>query len=110
MIYKYVRKDLKNFIKEIKNESLIKKIKKEFNKIDSISKTNNNCFYIFNNFILIIINKINNNQSNLEIYNIKSQKIDVSPYISKLLLKKIERGNWNEKKEAINYIHQLLFF
>ena len=94
MIYKYVRKDLKNFIKEIKNESLIKKIKKEFNKIDSISKTNN----------------INNNQSNLEIYNIKSQKIDVSPYISKLLLKKIERGNWNEKKEAINYIHQLLFF
>ena len=94
MIYKYVRKDLKNFIKEIKNESSIKKIKKEFNKIDSISKTNN----------------INNNQSNLEIYNIKSQKIDVSPYISKLLLKKIERGNWNEKKEAINYIHQLLFF
>ena len=93
ILYKYIGPNLKLFLNEIKNESSLKKIEKEFNKIDF--KINNN--NINNEKILELLNlKKNNNHQN--------DVIEI-PFI---IFKMINRGTWNKKKEAIDFIHSLL--
>ena len=90
ILYKYIGPNLKLFLNEIKNESSLKKIEKEFTKIDYKFKINNDK-------ILELLNlKKNNNHQN-----------DVIE-IPHIILKMINRGTWNKKKEAIDFIHSLL--
>ena len=97
LIYPYIGKDLKIYIKEIKNESVVKKIENMFNNIDSKSNENN----INNNIVLDIKNNQDKKGKNCETDNIDE--------IPKSLLNLIDKGKWNEKKEAIDSIHKLLY-
>ena len=82
-------KKIKIYLEKIKNEAIIKKLEKEFSNIDK--KLNRN---------------INNNNNSLNKDNIS--KFDISNQITPKLLKDINKGNWNQKKEAIDYIHKML--
>jgi len=93
ILYKYIGPSLKLFLNEIKNESSLKKIEKEFSKIDFKNNNNN----ANNDKILDLLNlKKNNNHQN--------DVIEI-PYS---IFKMINRGTWNKKKEAIDFIHSLL--
>ena len=92
ILYKYIGPNLKLLLNEIKNESSLKKIEKEFNKIDFESNNNN----INNDKIIEVLNLKKNNHQN--------DSIEIPNSIFKM----INRGTWNKKKEAIDYIHSLL--
>ena len=104
-LYKYIGSDLKLLIKNIK-ESTLKNIYKEFDKIDeenSVTQNNNN-------------NDLNNNKN---IKNVNKDKInlikndlikpvDISKLIPPKLLKEIDKGKWQEKKDGIDYIIKVI--
>ena len=87
-MYKFIGPELKLLIKNIK-ESTLKNIYKEMDKIDTSNKINN----VNNN----IINKKDNNKP-----------VNISDLISLKLLKEIDKGKWQEKKEGIDYIIKII--
>lgn len=100
LLYKYIGPDLKLFIKEIKNESTLKVIEKELSQI--IIDTNN-------------LIKLNNdtdtkpkNAPNEQTPKKNLKRIDLTKEIPNSLLNDINKGKWNEKKEAIEFLHKLL--
>ena len=113
LLYKIIGTELKLYLKEIKNQTIVKKIEKEFDRIDSeLNVNNNNINNInINNNINNVkkvnnnINKVNNINKNI---NENSLKKHMSNLIPKSLIKMINRGKWNEKKEAIDFIHNVL--
>ena len=103
LLYKYIGRDLKLFLKNIKNESTIKIIENEINKI-KIDNTNNA------NKVININNNLDNrlNINNEQIQKINIKRIDISREIPIQLLNDIDKGKWNEKKEGIDFLHKLL--
>ena len=87
-MYKFIGSDLKLLIKNIK-ESTLKNIYKEMEKIDNSKKINN------------LNNNIINNKDN-------NKPVDISNLISSKLLKEIDKGKWQEKKDGIDYIIQII--
>ena len=97
-LYKYIGPDLKLLIKNIK-ESTLKNIYKELEKIDE-EKTKDSKEKTINDN-----NKINSNDNNQKTNKTNSTiKSDISKLIPPKLLKEIDKGKWQEKKEGIDYI------
>ena len=106
LLYKYIGPDLKLFIKEIKNESTLKVIEKELSQITI--DTNN---LINKDRIMKISNDFDNkakNAPNEQIPKKNLKRIDLTKEIPNSLLNDISKGKWNEKKEAIEFLHKLL--
>jgi cytoskeleton-associated protein 5 len=82
-MYKIIGSDIKLLIKNIK-ESTLKNIYKEMEKID------------------IDISQNNSNQNNT--LNSPIKPTDISKLIPPKLLKEIDKGKWQEKKDGIDYI------
>ena len=101
VLYKYIGKDLKLFLKNIKNESTIKIIENEFSKI-KIEEYKDKTININNNYD----NK--NNIQNEHIQKINIKRINISKEIPIQLLNDIDKGKWNEKKEGIDFLHKIL--
>ena len=97
-LYKYIGPDLKLLIKDIK-ESTLKIIFKEFEKIDEEKIKNTKDKNLNNNTINI---NDNNNKNNKINSSIKFE--DISKLIPPKLLKEIDKGKWQEKKDGIDYI------
>ena len=92
-MYKIIGSDLKSLIANIK-EPTLKNIYKEMEKIDKdISKNN-------------IIN--NNDNDNNNTANSSIKPTDISKLIPPKLLKEIDKGIWQEKKDGIDYIIKVL--
>ena len=102
-LYKYIGPDLKLLIKNIK-ESTLKNIYKEMEKIEidnsRYSQNNNNK----------TTNKINNEKNKEINFNVNSliKPIDISKLITSKLLKEIDKGKWQEKKDGIDYITKVI--
>ena len=77
-LYKYLGPELKLFLKEIKNESTIKLIESEINNHENLPE------------------------------NDKIIRTDISDEMPPSLLKEIDKGSWNDKKDGIEYIHNLI--
>ena len=106
LLYKYIGPDLKLFIKEIKNESTLKVIEKELSQITI--DTNN---LINKDRIMKSSNDTDSKQKNAPNEAIPKKnlkRIDLTKEIPSSLLNDINKGKWNEKKEAIEFLHKLL--
>ena len=90
-LYKYIGEDLKLLIKKIK-ESTLKNIYEEMAKI-KVDNTRSS------------LKKNNQNNTNLDSL-IKPS--DISKLITPKLLKEINRGSWQEKKDGLNYIAKVI--
>ena len=104
-LYKFLGKDIKIFLTDIK-ESTMKTIENEFEKI-SPSCTNKNT----ENEISkkkSSTNNDNENAKNFEIYNENLPYVDISEKITPQIIKYISDGKWNEKKEACENIEKIL--
>ena len=90
-LYKYIGEDLKLLIKKIK-ESTLKNIYEEMSKIkvDITRKS---------------LKKNNQNNTNL---NSLIKPSDISKLITPKLLKEINKGSWQEKKDGLNYIAKVI--
>ena len=107
-LYKFIGPDLKLMIKNIK-ESTLKNIIKEMEKIDiekSKNEKNKQSDNKINNIIKINDNNNENNMPNINNNSIKP--VDISNLIPPKLLKEIDKGNWQEKKDGIDYIINLI--
>ena len=91
-LYKYIGEDLKLLIKNIK-ESTLKNIYKEMEKIneDNLKK-----------------NQDNNNKNKIIIKEKLIKPENISEYIPPKLLKEIDKGKWQEKKDGIDYISKVI--
>ena len=90
-LYKYIGEDLKLLIKKIK-ESTLKNIYEEMAKI-KVDKQRSS------------LKKNNQNNTNL---NSLIKPSDISKLITPKLLKEINRGSWQEKKDGLNYIAKVI--
>ena len=106
ILYKYMGEDLKPLLKDIK-ESTLKMIEAELEKVTIITKKEDE-----KNKSTKIIKKISKNEKNFK--NINSEiemgtvePIDVSKKINPFL-KDLSEGKWQEKKEAIENIENIL--
>ena len=90
-LYKYIGEDLKLLIKKIK-ESTLKNIYEEMAKIkvDDTRKS---------------LKKNNSNNANI---NSLIKPSDISKLITPKLLKEINKGSWQEKKDGLNYIAKVI--
>ena len=106
LLYKYIGPDLKLFIKEIKNESTLKVIEKELSQITIDTKN-----LINKDRIMKLGNDTDSkpkNAPNEQIPKKNLKRIDLTKEIPNSLLNDISKGKWNEKKEAIEFLHKLL--
>mgnify|MGYP002624277580 CR=1 FL=1 len=90
-LYKYIGEDLKLLIKKIKGSTL-KNIYEEMNKI-KVDKTRSS----------LKLNNSNNINANSLI-----KPSDISKLITPKLLKEINKGSWQEKKDGLNYIAKVI--
>ena len=100
----YIKNNIKKSI-YLTIEQKIKQNNKEKNLKSKVNSLNIGLNEKINNNEIPFDNK-NNNAIKKEI--ICKKRIDISKYITPLLLKYINLGKWNEKKEAIDYIHKIL--
>ena len=112
-LYKYLGSDLKLMIKNIK-ESTLKNIYKEMDKIDEEkSKNNENKIEEDSNNISKETKSDNNNQkNNSDKSNINSNNltkpVDISKLIPPKLLREIDKGKWQEKKDGVDFIIKVI--
>ena len=102
LLYKYIGEDLKLFLKNIKNESTLKMIEKEISKINIDNNTLNKN---------IILNNSSNKKGGMskgQFQTVNIKRVDISKDIPVQLLKDIDKGKWNDKKEGIDFLHKLL--
>ena len=104
ILYKYMGEDLKPLLKDIK-ESTLKMIEAELEKVTIIEKKEDEK----NKSKKSIIKKISKNEKNIndQIEIGTSDPIDISKKIN-LYLKDLSEGKWQEKKEAIENIENIL--
>ena len=115
LLYRYIGPDLKFFLGAIKNESTIKLIENEFDRLLQRDK-NNEITNTINNVIpevtenTITLEQEENNiyTLNTNINNNSNMRKDISKDIIPSLLMEINKGSWNDKKEGIDYIHNLI--
>ena len=112
LLYRYLGKEIEVYFKEIKNQNIIKKMNTIFNQIDI--ELNNNNINIDSNMENNDINDMNNmnsaNKKNINInVNDNSYKKNINfNIIPKSIFTIIDKGKWNEKKEALEFVHNIL--
>ena len=94
-LYKYIGNDIKILIKGIK-ESTLKNIEQEIEKIQVLDKKDIKPKKV--------IKIENNNNINKDLV----PTVDISKQITNKLLKDIENGKWNDKKEGIELIQKII--
>jgi len=115
-LYKYIGKDLLTLLKDIK-ESTLKIIEDAFNEVKVITnksemekpkRTVKSSTQNTNNAVNMVKSKGTNNESgnllNIELI----PRIDISKKITAKILKDINNGKWNEKKEAMESLEKVL--
>ena len=112
-LYNYIGEEYILYIKNNIKESYFKILEQEINKINKEKNNNSDNSILSKNFN----EKKNSNEINTEnkFINIDSKKEmknkkrnDISKDITPVLLKYINFGKWNEKKEGIEFIHKIL--
>ena len=107
LLYTFIGPDLKQLISGIK-ESTLKLIEKEINKI-KFNKDNDNNKIQKNKIKDLIVKKNSKNISEKrENISLNNKRIDISKEITSKLLREINRGKWQEKKEGVEYINSLI--
>ena len=118
-LYNYIGDDYILYIKNNIKESYFKNIEQKLKYIKNEKSIDNNNLIdnkennIKKNNEKNLEKEKNNNEKNNDNNNIKKEiksqnRADISNDITPLLLKYINYGKWNEKKEGIEYIHKLL--
>ena len=116
-LYNYIGDEYIIYIKNNIKESAFKNIEQKIKYIKNAKSQDNIDNPIDNQNNIKKSNEINLEKNNIKSNNINNNiekgiknknRVDISKDITPLLLKYINYGKWNEKKEGIEYIHKIL--